>query len=785
MRRGLFRQVRADLLAFRLESVLVLVMLLASSATLMVGLTVYASATSPWERLFDETDGAHAWFFTDDAQTDLTPIGKLAGVSQTSGPYRSARASVSNPAGASRYDAADLLLLAMPTPEPSMGRPRLLAGRWLSGASGEVVLDHNVADFLGLTVGSRATLAAPSGSQPAEPRSLRVVGLAVFPGRGPWPSWSPAASFVSATTLADLAPAQQTGSAYAVRLDDPAASSAFLQRATDALPSGAIGFSVDWQRLRSDAAEESQFTLVFIAVFTAFALLAAALVIANVIGGRALAQSRELGLLKAIGFTPRQLTGLFLVEHLILGLVGGVLGILAGWALAPLFVARTARAFGVPNSLADVPLTAMATLVILEALVVVFVALPAWRIGRLPTVRAIAGDYGTPPAAVSRVARLAGWLRLPQPVVLAGKDTFGRRRRAGRTVLALALTLAVTILALSVEATVQRLISDPTLTNQTLLGTLDPGSLSQTEVHQLLAAHPEVTAVPAVRVNGTVSEVDVQATALGEGSDRLGYVTPAGRMFATDGEAVVGQGLLLRLHRQIGDDITFTVDGRPLKLRIVGRYLAADHNGLTAMFSLDTLSALAPPGQQITPNAYLLAATGSSSESSGDPEALKRALVQASDGRVRVELAGSSSVASDAGQVRAVLSGLVGLVALIGALNLLMTSALGVREQTREIGTIRAIGITPRQSAVTVITGVVLLTALAALIGVPVGLGIGWLVVSAIGLIIGAGAEIATTPPPLWLVILVLATLLLAGLAGLFPAWRAARLRIADALRHE
>jgi putative ABC transport system permease protein len=776
--RAILRQAWADLVTFRFQNILVVLMLAGAATTVMLGLTVQRSASSPWERLFADTHGAHAWFLANEPGTDLRPIGRLDGVSETAGPYRTARAQIT-----ARGEAANLLVFAMPATLPRMGRPAVTAGRWLSGAAGEIVLDHNVAGRLGLAVGSTVALDGPPGAAARVP--VTVVGLSVFPGRGPWPSWSPAASFTGPATLDALASSGLTGSAFAVRLADPAGSETFLRRGTEALPPGAVDFSVEWHRLRADAAEDGQLAVVLIGLFTVFALLAAALVIANGIGARVLQQARELGLLKAVGFTPNRLTLLILVEHLALGLVGAVIGVAAGLAFAPTIAARAARAVDVPTTLVDVPGTALLTVLGVEAAVALVVLWPAWRLGRLPTVRAITGGGGAAPAGPSRAARAAHRLRLPQPVVLAAKDTFGRPARAGRTAAALALTVAVTIVALAGEATLRRLTDDPTLTNGTVAATLDPGELDEGEVRTLLARHPEVIAVPAVTIVGTAAGIDVQATALGSGHERIGYILPSGRMFTGPGEAVVGQGLLIRLHRRLGDTFTLTVNGEPLTLRIVGRYLAPEHNGRTALVSLDTLGSrtdrAGPPSVARPPTGYLLTLTGEHP----DPAALKAALERESGGQVAVKLAAGSDQADDARQIRAVLIGLTALVLIIGAISVLMTTALGVRERFHEIGVLKTIGVTPRQVVGSVIAGAAMLSLVAAIIGVPVGLGLSWLVVSAAGWLLGVGAEFGALPPAGWLGGLVLFVLGIAALAGAVPASQAARLRIIDATRQE
>ena len=74
------------------------------------------------------------------------------------------------------------------------------------------------------------------------------------------------------------------------------------------------------------------------------ALLAVGFIVANAIGGRILASRRDIGLLKAAGFTPGGVTSLFVVENLILAGAASVVGTALGIAFSPLLLEPTANA---------------------------------------------------------------------------------------------------------------------------------------------------------------------------------------------------------------------------------------------------------------------------------------------------------------------------------------------------------------------------------------------------------------------------------------------------------
>ena len=73
------------------------------------------------------------------------------------------------------------------------------------------------------------------------------------------------------------------------------------------------------------------------------------------ISGRVLAQRREIGLLKAIGLTPRGVVALLVGEYVALALAAGLLGLVAGTAIAPLLLKPMSNLLATPTPSAFQP----------------------------------------------------------------------------------------------------------------------------------------------------------------------------------------------------------------------------------------------------------------------------------------------------------------------------------------------------------------------------------------------------------------------------------------------
>jgi putative ABC transport system permease protein len=123
----------------------------------------------------------------------------------------------------------------------------------------------------------------------------------------------------------------------------------------------------------------------------------------------------------------------------------------------------------------------------------------------------------------------------------------------------------------------------------------------------------------------------------------------------------------------------------------------------------------------------------------------------------------------------------LGLAIVIALLGIANTMALSVLERTREIGLMRAIGMTRRQTRVLIRLEAAIVSLFGALLGVVVGLFFGWIAVIAIPDSIISQLAIPVTTLVIYVVIATVAGLVAAS----FPARRAARLKVLDAIAHE
>ena len=116
------------------------------------------------------------------------------------------------------------------------------------------------------------------------------------------------------------------------------------------------------------------------------ALLLSALAVANTMAMTVLIRTREIGILRAVGWTRRRIIGLFLGEAIVLSVAGGVFGSMLGVAALQVFSARYKM---LPFFSSATPALLLAGLLLPLLVGIAGGFLPAWRASRLDPVQAL------------------------------------------------------------------------------------------------------------------------------------------------------------------------------------------------------------------------------------------------------------------------------------------------------------------------------------------------------------------------------------------------------------
>ncbi|MEV6758051.1 FtsX-like permease family protein [Streptomyces sp. NPDC051214] len=759
--RATLRWAHADLRTHRGEALFIVLATTGIVASLLLAAALFGYATNPWQRVFTQSRGAHVWIHTG-ASTDAARLARLGGVESVSGPYRTAAATVR-----SHGARASVELRGATGGPPATGRPLLTSGRWLDPAAPDgVVLEHGLARALWAEPGDTLTL-------PGTARTLTVLGIAdsAEPGYSPGERAGLVWAAPSVVQRAEGRPGQVVG----LRLTDPDDTDYAVQRAVTALGAGAVTQVSHWQQARAEAQGGNRLLGQVLGLFGLGALVAAALAVYGAIDTRIRGHLRDISVLKAIGFTPGQVVRSYLLQHLAYALLGAAMATALIQTLGSRVPGRLGDAIGVWQGLPG----HTAALFGVPAAAVLFIGamtgIAAWRAGRVPSVPVLRAA-AAPGGRLSGVARGAlGW-RLPPALVLGWHKAFTRRPRSLSAIARLALPFLLIVVALSAWTTIDRFHDEPQeLGFAAALTARADENLADSAARDLLAGDRRVTAVhPGIEVAALVpgQTGTIALRGLGTHQNPYPYTLAEGRQARGLDEAVAGQGLLDALDVRVGDWVRMTVGGRPQILHIVGRNIEPENGGRVISTSLDTLRENDP---KLRPTLYQLQL-----RPGADPAAVGAELTKASRGHLDVHAV--TNPADGLSPLRAVVIGLIAVLALIGLIELLTAIGGTVREGERDLLALKAIGLSPRQITAVTVTATGCTALAAALTGTALGLPLAHWLIDAQGRSNGIGAGIARAPSPALLVLFGAAAVLGAAALAAFPASRAARRRLADTL---
>lgn len=723
----------------------------------------------------------------------------------------------------------------LPGPEAALHDLTLAAGAALSPPDEpSALVSATLAREDGLTLGAALTVQGPEA-----PMTFRIVGLLADDG-----PWGGSAGRVVVVPLAMAQQVfDETGITRVDLGLAPGASAVAVTSALQAsVLEQPYVLSSPRDLAASMRASTGDFAATT-ALIAGVALFAGAFLIFNTLSMTVVERIRELGLLRAAGATRGQVTSFILLQAAVIAVVGSLLGVLLGALLAALMAGWIRTVGAVPLGAPTIALPDVVTALAIGLVVTLAAAVePARRAGRVSPVEALKARLDLPTARRARLRWLIGvfavvgvvgllvWPRaagdaalirsllvyasllavvlaipfvLPFLTRLAGapfrllvrlEERLARasilrdRGRAALTVgsltVGLALIVALGGLGQHARAAASAWVADvvpgdlvvtsifPRAADEGLVDTLG-------DVAGVASVSPVGTfdlAVDGVRADGAAM---VGADLAADGRLRFVAGDRAVALAALDmgGSAIVAAATAARDGLALDDVLRVTAaDGSVLDLRIVGvaeRTLPGESGESVLVGWLDA-ERLGVAGADAYAIRFDPAATADARAAFSD-EVRALALEPTALGRIQ----GAIGEALD--RVFGLFDALALVAVVVAALGIVNTLTMNVMERVREIGVLRAAGMTRRQVWRSVVVEAGVTGLVGALLGIVTGIGVGALMMA-----LGGGPFVNAADLP-WASIGVSLVLgvVLAMLAAAYPARLASRLSIVRAVGYE
>jgi putative ABC transport system permease protein len=579
------------------------------------------------------------------------------------------------------------------------------------------------------------------------------------------------------------------------------------------------------------------------ALIAAVALFVGAFLIFNTLSMTVSERVRELGLLRAAGATRGQLVWFVVAQAIALGLAGSLAGLAIGLVLGELMAADVRSIGSIPFDRVDPSLGSVVAVVAIGLGVTIAASLePARRAGSIPPVEALRERLDPASARRARLrwliavfvaVGLAGLLVWPRDAGLAGLarsaavylvlflavlaapavlGALGRvaglpfrfafrleerlarasivrdRSRTTLTFGALAIALAM-VVAVGEVAHQSRLAAaawlNDVIPGDELLTSIRPVALDEDAISELQGVDGVERVSPIALFEVARNGVRIDAAAIRGGDllddGRLRFV--AGERVAAlnaldgGGAAILPRSVADQTGLGVGSTLTLAVgNGKVIDLRVVGiteRTLPGkageavligwdDATNVFGVAGADVFAVRYEPGRQADTQPTL---ERTARELALEPNPLER-------------IAGA--VDDALGRVFGLFDALALIAVIVAALGIVNTLTVSVLERVRELGVLRAAGMTTRQVRRTVVVEAGILGIVGAILGIVTGL-------VAAGLLIGlaGGGPLILDPPWASIAIAAVLGIGIAMLAAWYPARLASRLAIVAAVQHE
>ncbi|MFH8929349.1 ABC transporter permease [Streptomyces pristinaespiralis] len=585
--------------------------------------------------------------------------------------------------------------------------------------------------------------------------------------------------------------------------------------------------------------------------FAGIAFLVGIFLIVNTFSMLVAQRTREIGLMRAIGSSRKQVNRSVLIEALLLGLVGSIAGVAAGVGLA-VGLMKMMSAVGMNLSTDDLTVkwTTPVVGMVLGIVVTVLAAyIPARRAGKVSPMAALR-DSGMP--ADGRAGRIRGGiglvltgagaaallvatqadkasegsmflglgvvlsligfvvvgpllaggvvrvisalvLRMFGPVGrMAERNALRNPRRTGATgaalMIGLALVACLSVVGSSMVASateeLDKSVGADFIVQSATMGPIVPQAQEALKKTPGLEHVTEYKGVDAkiTAPDGTAEDLQLVAADPTYAKD-LRRETLAGELSAAYGKDAmsVGSDYAEKRGVKVGDTIKVEFkNGSPADLKVAA--ITSDDTNVDkgAMYLNITTAAHYVPAEKMPENMIMFAKAVDGQEKEAYT-ALKKSLAGYPQYKVQNQTDFKQDLKDQIGQLLNIVYGLLALAIIVAILGVVNTLALSVVERTREIGLMRAIGLSRRQLRRMIRLESVVIALFGALLGL--GLGMGW-GTSAQQLLALEGLGVLEIPWPTIITVFV-GSAFVGLFAALVPAFRAGRMNVLNAIATE
>lgn len=727
------------------------------------------------------------------------------------------------------------------TSDPELSNLYLLEGELPHGPN-EFALDFQSVDKGNFVVGHTYKVVTPKYGE----RQFKLTGIMRF-GATKNESLGAVLTIWDTQTTGDMLGYGDTYQQISIALKDPSQVAAVQEKISSLLPKDLE--VVDAETFKQEFNDQTDgFVKPFRTILLVFAfiiLFVVALVVNNIFNIVLGQRTRELGLLRALGATAKQVRQMVVVEALVSGILATIIGTLFGFALGSGLLAMF-KAFGAEVEglkLVARPYTFLWAAAVGLVVTTVAALLPARRASKVPPMAAIASTgsldesgmrgrliggsivlglgallgivavlikdadtsvilsalggaaflvfIGTAIVSPGFARPLGRFLGKPLSVMgvtgnLARENTVRSPRRTAATAVALTVGLAlvsmVAIVGRSMVDTFTEAFNSQVQGDFVVIPDPPQGQGMSASIAEAMAELPELKNVSPFRQGqvqafGKTEYIDGVTLASLQGFIKAEILS--GTPSSDPDTVVIRDDVAKVFKKQVGDEIALTLqDGTVAKFKVSAIFKKIEQS-LLDKFVIDT-------GNWSTyfSTASDFLATGQIADGYTADQA-RQAVNDVVGSNTTVKVLDQAeyldSVRTQLNQILGIVAAFLVFAALVAAVGIIATLYLSISERKRELGLLRAVGMTKRQTRRMIRYEGILLSAF----GIVLGLALGIVFGAALALRIPDSIINRVSIPVGQLIAFSVISLVFGVIASTAPAISAGRIKILDAIAHE
>lgn len=184
-----------------------------------------------------------------------------------------------------------------------------------------IIVGKGLAKKMNVKLGDRVSVTTPEGNNV----NVKIVGIFSF-GIAAWDETKSYATLATVQKIMGVDPSYVTE--LHMKLRDKETALAFKEKLSAQYPNV---YMEDWATANASIMAGTQIRNVMTIVVCVTLLIVAGFGIYNIMNMNIINKMKDIAILKATGFQGKDITGIFLLQSVMIGIAGGLLGLLIGW----------------------------------------------------------------------------------------------------------------------------------------------------------------------------------------------------------------------------------------------------------------------------------------------------------------------------------------------------------------------------------------------------------------------------------------------------------------------